>query len=269
MIDWGGWADRRTADAVVQAMALGRIDYYALKPWRSPDEQFLRTVAEFVHEWSRADSSQPSEITVVGEQWDPRAHALRSLLARAGIPHAFHTCDSQRGRGGARILRAARDHGAGGQPVGRACARGPVAGRARNRLRGEDRARVGRRVRRRGRRRRAGRPRRRGLRRVGGPANAGRGARFGRRAGGIERAGAQLPGLPARPERSRTRAARLPAGMGLRCGAASDVRGDRDGRATEPLRAERSRTARASARPRSCSRPGSPTGGSASPRSSG
>jgi thioredoxin reductase (NADPH) len=97
LIDWGGWADRRTADAVVQAMALGRINYYALKPWRSPDEQFLRTVAEFVHEWSRADSSQPSEITVVGEQWDPRAHALRSLLARAGIPHAFHTCDSQQG----------------------------------------------------------------------------------------------------------------------------------------------------------------------------
>jgi len=98
LIDWGGWADRRTADAVVRAMALGRIDYYALKPWRSPDELFQRTVAEFVHEWSRTESSQPSEITVVGEQWDPRAHALRSLLARAGIPHAFHSCNSPEGR---------------------------------------------------------------------------------------------------------------------------------------------------------------------------
>jgi thioredoxin reductase (NADPH) len=97
-MDWGGWADRRTADAIVQAMALGRMDYYALKPWRSPDELFLRTVAEFVHEWSRTDASQPSEITVVGEQWDPRAHALRSLLARAGIPHAFHSCESPEGR---------------------------------------------------------------------------------------------------------------------------------------------------------------------------
>jgi thioredoxin reductase (NADPH) len=98
LIDWGGWADRRTADAVVQAMALGRIDYYALKPWRSPDELFLRTVAEFVHEWSRTGTTQLSEITVVGQQWDPRAHALRSLLARAGIPHAFHTCESGEGR---------------------------------------------------------------------------------------------------------------------------------------------------------------------------
>ena len=82
----------------MQAMALGRIDYYALKPFRSPDELFLRTVAEFVHEWSRTGSSQRSEITVVGEQWDPRAHELRSLLARAGIPHAFHTCESAEGR---------------------------------------------------------------------------------------------------------------------------------------------------------------------------
>jgi thioredoxin reductase (NADPH) len=34
-------------------MALGHIDYYVLKPWRSPDEPFNRTIAEFIHEWSR------------------------------------------------------------------------------------------------------------------------------------------------------------------------------------------------------------------------
>ena len=54
LVDWGAWADPRTTEAILRAMARGDIDYYVLKPWRSPDELFHRTVAEFVHEWSRA-----------------------------------------------------------------------------------------------------------------------------------------------------------------------------------------------------------------------
>ena len=105
LIDWGGWGHRPTADAVLRAMALGHIDYYVLKPWRSPDELFHRTIAEFVHEWSRLDLSRPKEIAVVGERWSPRAHELRNLLARNGVPHVFHPSDSPQGR---RLLRGAR-----------------------------------------------------------------------------------------------------------------------------------------------------------------
>ena len=53
LVDWGAWGDPQTREAILRAMALGRIDYYVLKPSRSPDELFHRTVAEFVHEWSR------------------------------------------------------------------------------------------------------------------------------------------------------------------------------------------------------------------------
>ena len=56
LIRWGDWADRATADAVLRAMALGRIDCYVLKPWCSPDELFHRTVAELVHD---GDSGAP------------------------------------------------------------------------------------------------------------------------------------------------------------------------------------------------------------------
>jgi len=98
LIEWGAWGDPDTASAIVQAMALGQIDYYLLKPTRSPDELFHRTVAEFVHEWTRLDSPGPSEVTLVGEQWSPRAHELRSLLARTGIPHVFRRSDSEQGR---------------------------------------------------------------------------------------------------------------------------------------------------------------------------
>ena len=98
LIEWGAWGDPDTASAIVQAMALGQIDYYVLKPTRVPDELFHRTVAEFVHEWTRLDSPGPSEVTLVGRQWSPRAHELRSLLARTGIPHVFRTPDSPQGR---------------------------------------------------------------------------------------------------------------------------------------------------------------------------
>ena len=59
LIEWGAWGNRRTADAIMQAMALGQIDYYVLKPWRSPDEFFHRTITEFIHEWSRAPAFSP------------------------------------------------------------------------------------------------------------------------------------------------------------------------------------------------------------------
>ena len=51
LIPWGGWADEDTADAIRTAMALGHIDYYALKPWSTPDELFHRLVSEFLQEW--------------------------------------------------------------------------------------------------------------------------------------------------------------------------------------------------------------------------
>ena len=104
LIEWGGWGDRDAAEAIVRSMALGDIDYYVLKPWQSPDELFHRTIAEFVHEWSRVGSRGSPQITVVGEQWSAGAHRLRGLLARTGVPHVFHDSAS---RPGARALRKA------------------------------------------------------------------------------------------------------------------------------------------------------------------
>ncbi|HZD87623.1 MAG TPA: FAD-dependent oxidoreductase [Gaiellaceae bacterium] len=98
LVDFGAWGDRATADAILHAMAHGRIDYYVLKPWRSPDELFHRTLAEFVHEWSRTQTTRPKELVVVAETWAPRTNELTTLLARNGIPHAFHGIESAEGR---------------------------------------------------------------------------------------------------------------------------------------------------------------------------
>ena len=98
LIEWGGWGDPRTAEAIVRAMALGHIDYYALKPTRSPDELFNRTVAEYLHEWGRSAASDVAEVTLVGERRLPRVHELRDLLTRTGVPHAFCEADTDEGR---------------------------------------------------------------------------------------------------------------------------------------------------------------------------
>ena len=54
LVDWGAWADRDAASAILQSIAVGLISYYVLKPWIDRDELFHRTVAEFVQEWSRS-----------------------------------------------------------------------------------------------------------------------------------------------------------------------------------------------------------------------
>ena len=94
---WGDWADEPTADAARQAMAFGHIDYYVLKPWKSPDELFHRAVSEYLHEWSRVDLSAPREVTLVANPRSARAHELRDLLARNGVPFSFLACDSPEG----------------------------------------------------------------------------------------------------------------------------------------------------------------------------
>jgi thioredoxin reductase (NADPH) len=90
LVDWGAWAHRPTADAMLGAMARGQIDYYVLRPWREPDELFHRTVSEFLHEWARAASHGRHEVALIAATNTPRGHELRSLLTRNGVPFTSH-----------------------------------------------------------------------------------------------------------------------------------------------------------------------------------
>ena len=98
LISWGAWGDEDTAQAIVDAMTFGGIDYYVLKPWRSPDEFFHRTVTAFLHEWARNKPLGEVRVTLVGREASRRSYELRNFLSRHRIEHVFYLADSSDGQ---------------------------------------------------------------------------------------------------------------------------------------------------------------------------
>jgi thioredoxin reductase (NADPH) len=98
LVTWGAWGNETTAKTIVDAMTFGGIDYYVLKPWRSPDEYFHRTVTAFLHEWVRNRSVGDARVTLVGQEGSRRSYELRNFLSRHRIEHVFFVADSPEGR---------------------------------------------------------------------------------------------------------------------------------------------------------------------------
>ncbi len=86
VIEWGSWADRATADAVLELMSHLQIDYYVVRPVHSPDESFHRAITDFLREWEASVGKRHRGFTVIGDDAQPRTHVLRTLLARGGVP---------------------------------------------------------------------------------------------------------------------------------------------------------------------------------------
>src|SRR5215204_4336469 len=71
------WGDRSAPKLILQAMALGRIDYYVNKPWGSVDERFHRVISEFLYDWAKDHLPKFEAIRVVGERCSPRSATTR------------------------------------------------------------------------------------------------------------------------------------------------------------------------------------------------
>ncbi len=94
----GAWADQPTAAAILDAMAVGRIDYYVLRPAASQDEVFHEAVSSFLLEWATDRRIVPHTVHIVGEEWSGRAYELRDVFQRCAVPHDFCLADSDEGR---------------------------------------------------------------------------------------------------------------------------------------------------------------------------
>jgi thioredoxin reductase (NADPH) len=99
VVPGGSWTDPPIAEAILDSMALGRIDYYIPKPAASPDEVFHQAVSSFLLEWATERRKVPHTVHIVGEAWSGRAYELREVFERCAVPHDFCLADSDEGRG--------------------------------------------------------------------------------------------------------------------------------------------------------------------------
>lgn len=70
------WGDRSADAPILEAAALGWMEFYLAKPAWSPDERFHRIVTGALEEWWREQGGRFEAVTVVGD--DPSAGPTKS-----------------------------------------------------------------------------------------------------------------------------------------------------------------------------------------------
>jgi thioredoxin reductase (NADPH) len=99
LIERGDWSAVHPA---VSAMALGKIDYHLYDPWHPPERILYHAAGEFLAAWEKSREPPSVAFRIVGPAHSPRAHQLRDVLSRVGVPYWFFDDGSEEGR---RLLR--------------------------------------------------------------------------------------------------------------------------------------------------------------------
>jgi thioredoxin reductase (NADPH) len=84
------WGDRTASPTILQGCAFGDLDNYLYKPWSPAEVHLYPLVSEFLAEWTRTFRPGLELVKVVAPDPSQRAHELRELLARNGVPHGFY-----------------------------------------------------------------------------------------------------------------------------------------------------------------------------------
>lgn len=102
LVDWG---DRTAAPTILEGCATGRLENYLYRPWSPPEVHLYPAIGEFLAAWTRMHGPGMEIVRIVADDPSPRAHQLREILSRNGIPHGFYLADSD---AGARLLEKAQ-----------------------------------------------------------------------------------------------------------------------------------------------------------------
>ena len=65
---------------------------------QAPDEEFHRSITEFLREWSSQRGGGFEPVQVIGQRWSARSQELRDLFARHRVPAGFYDAASERAR---------------------------------------------------------------------------------------------------------------------------------------------------------------------------
>ena len=78
---------------------MGTVDHWVWRPVQAPDEEFHRSVTEFLREWSSQRGGGGFEpVQVIGQRWSARSQELRDLFSRHRVPAGFYDAASGPGR---------------------------------------------------------------------------------------------------------------------------------------------------------------------------
>ncbi|HYI45899.1 MAG TPA: NAD(P)/FAD-dependent oxidoreductase [Actinomycetota bacterium] len=92
------WGQPVASSGLQELLHDGLIEYFVILPKVLPDEQFHRTVTEFLEEWSRDNGDVFEVVRLIDRDGSAAIHRLRDLLTRNYVPHGFYTSDSAAGR---------------------------------------------------------------------------------------------------------------------------------------------------------------------------
>lgn len=92
-------------DAAVKAINDAHLDYYLSKPWDPPEERLFPVVDDLLEDWHAQYLPEVRGLRLVGHQWSPRSHAIKSFLTSNLI--AYHWLDVDREPAARELMKAA------------------------------------------------------------------------------------------------------------------------------------------------------------------
>ena len=95
LIGRGEWSREHPA---VAAMRTGQVDSYIFVPWGLPERWLYLPVGEILADWEASQPPPFEAARIVGDEYEARAHALRDLFSRIGVPYRFVPADAEEGR---------------------------------------------------------------------------------------------------------------------------------------------------------------------------
>jgi thioredoxin reductase (NADPH) len=75
--------------AAIEAINDAHVDRYLSKPWDPPEEELFPVLDELLDDWQADFIPEAKGLRLVGDQWAPRSHAIKSLLSSNLIPYRW------------------------------------------------------------------------------------------------------------------------------------------------------------------------------------
>ena len=89
--------DYSTNSPVVQAIALGRVDYHIVRPW-SDAEMLYGPMSEYLSAWTMEREPPFEQFRIIAAEGDSKVLRLRDVMTRFGMPFGSYTVASDAGQ---------------------------------------------------------------------------------------------------------------------------------------------------------------------------